>query len=61
MIYIELSDDYQVIDTVHGGLKYENGKYVFCPAEKVDGSTHSLREALESMEKEKTFRINLQG
>lgn len=55
MIYIELSDDYQVIDTVHGGLKYENGKYVFCPAEKFDDPTHSLREALNSMEKEKNI------
>lgn len=55
MIYIELSDDYQVIDTVHGGLTYENGKYVFCPAEKFHGPTHSLREALESMEKEKNI------
>lgn len=53
MIYIELSDDYQVIDTIHGNLKYEDGKYVFCPTEKFDVPTHSLREALESMKKGK--------
>lgn len=53
MIYIELSDDYKVIDTIHGSLKYEDGKYVFCPTGKSDDPTHSLREALESMKKEK--------